>query len=135
MEGIERQILTDTKAIRRLTWGIINGCNPALNDGNVQTASDIELAFIFGCHYSGDVGGPNWWTNLHTFISWTIVVNTQHSQRAVANSQAPVPILFQSFSISATTLCTSKKAARVKCGYCFYYPFWLEKLISFQLSN
>jgi 3-hydroxyacyl-CoA dehydrogenase len=57
-EGIERQTMTDTQIVQRLTQAIIDEGNHVLNDGIAQTASDIDLALIFGYGYPAYLGGP-----------------------------------------------------------------------------
>jgi len=58
LEGIERHAMTDTEIVRRLTQAMTDEGNQVLNDGIAQTASDIDLALIFGYGYPAYLGGP-----------------------------------------------------------------------------
>jgi len=63
-EGIERQDMSDTDIVQRLTQAIFDEGHQVLNDGIAQTASDIDLALIFGYGYPAYRGGPMYMASL-----------------------------------------------------------------------
>ena len=63
-EGIQRQYMTDAQIVQRLTQAIIDEGYQVLNDGIAQSASDIDLALIFGYGYPAYLGGPMYMASL-----------------------------------------------------------------------
>jgi 3-hydroxyacyl-CoA dehydrogenase len=63
-EGIDRQYMTDTQIVQRLTQAIIDEGHEVLNDGIAQAGSDIDLALIFGYGYPSYLGGPMYMDSL-----------------------------------------------------------------------
>jgi 3-hydroxyacyl-CoA dehydrogenase len=63
-EGIQRQCMTDSQIVQRLTQAIIDEGFQVLNDGIAQSASDIDLALVFGYGYPAHLGGPMYMASL-----------------------------------------------------------------------
>lgn len=63
-EGIQRQYLTDAQIVKRLIQAIIDEGYQVLNDGIAQSASDIDLALVFGYGYPAYLGGPMYMASL-----------------------------------------------------------------------
>jgi len=57
-EGIERKAITDEQIVQRLTNALITEGHATLADGIAQSASDIDIAFIFGYGFPAHRGGP-----------------------------------------------------------------------------
>ncbi|HIG37123.1 MAG TPA: 3-hydroxyacyl-CoA dehydrogenase [Oceanospirillaceae bacterium] len=57
-EGIQRSPMSDETIVKRLIGAVTDEGNQVLNDGIAQSASDIDLAFIFGYGFPAYRGGP-----------------------------------------------------------------------------
>ncbi len=57
-EGIQRSPMSDETIVQRLIGAVADEGNQVLNDGIAQSASDIDLAFIFGYGFPAYRGGP-----------------------------------------------------------------------------
>jgi 3-hydroxyacyl-CoA dehydrogenase len=57
-EGIQRSPMSDETIVQRLIGAVADEGSEVLNDGIAQSASAIDLAFIFGYGFPAYRGGP-----------------------------------------------------------------------------
>lgn len=65
-EGIERSPMSDETIVQRLIGAVADEGNQVLKDGIAQSASDIDLAFIFGYGFPAYRGGPMFYASQGT---------------------------------------------------------------------
>src|SRR5690606_25530450 len=61
--GIARRRISDEEILKRSLYAIVNEGAFALEDGTVQRASDIDVAYVRGMGFHAALGGPIYWAD------------------------------------------------------------------------